>query len=175
MIESTAIEPQLCGVSVIGGNTQVDVALPATFPIANFTPDVGTLTASRNPDLSEHEEDGPPAARHRTLSRLGHTAIDPVRTLTEAAVFDGDLLVLGTVDSVDCPALFDDVIDAVARLTDSFRGWTAESAGPAGLGGAIAPVASACMGHAGVTHAGGRARPDLSAARPVIRSDRKGL
>ncbi|MER7451261.1 EsaB/YukD family protein [Nocardia beijingensis] len=121
MIESTAIEPQLCRVSVIGGNTQVDVALPATIPNANFIPDVVTLIASRNPDLSEHEEDGPLAARHWALSRLGHTAIDPVRTLTEAEVFDGDLLVLGAMDSVDSPA------------------------------------------------------PDLSAARPVIRSDRKGL
>ncbi|MEV6256604.1 type VII secretion integral membrane protein EccD [Nocardia sp. NPDC051911] len=146
MIESTAIEPQLCRVSVIGGNTQVDVALPATIPIATFIPDVVTLIASRNPDLSEHEEDGPLVARHWTLSRLGHTAIDPVRTLTEAEVFDGDLLVLAAVDSVDSPALFDDVIDAVARLTDnSFRGWTAESAGLAGLGGAIAAVASACL------------------------------
>lgn len=146
VMESTAIEPQLCRVSVIGGNTQVDVVLPATIPIANFIPDVVALIASRNPDLSEHEEDGPLAAQHWTLSRLGHTAIDPVRTLTEAEVFDGDLLVLGAVDSVESPALFDDVIDAVARLTDnSFRGWTAESAGLAGLGGAIAAVAGACF------------------------------
>ncbi|MRH89345.1 type VII secretion integral membrane protein EccD [Nocardia sp. SYP-A9097] len=144
-MESTAIEPQLCRVSVIGGNTQVDVVLPTTIPIANFIPDVVQLIASRNPDLSEHDDNGPLAAQHWTLSRLGHTAIDPVRTLTEAEVFDGELLVLRAVDSVESPALFDDVIDAVARLTESsYRGWTAETAGRAGQAGAIAAVIGAC-------------------------------
>ncbi|BDT90674.1 hypothetical protein IFM12275_06500 [Nocardia sputorum] len=38
-----------------------------------------------------------------------------------------------------------------------------------------ARAVSAGPGHAGVTPAWARARPDLSAARPVIRSDRKGL
>ncbi|WP_330179087.1 type VII secretion integral membrane protein EccD [Nocardia sp. NBC_01503] len=146
MIESTAIKPQLCRVSVIGGNTQVDVVLPTTIPIANFIPDVVQLIASRNPDLSEHDENGPLTAQHWTLSRLGHNAIDPVRTLTDAEVFDGELLVLRAVDSVEAPALFDDVIDAVARLTESsFRGWTSESAGWAGMAGAIAAAAGACL------------------------------
>lgn len=144
-MESTAIEPQLCRISVIGDNTQMDVVLPATVPIANITPDLVALIASRNPDLSEHEDNGPLAARHWTLSRLGQTAIDPDRTLAEAEVFDGDLLVLRAVDSVDSPPLFDDVIDAVARLTDdSFRGWTGESAGRAGMAGAIAAVVGSC-------------------------------
>ncbi|MFD9551982.1 type VII secretion integral membrane protein EccD [Nocardia salmonicida] len=145
-MESTAIEPQLCRVSIIGGNTQVDVVLPATVPIANFIPDVVDLVASRNPDLSENEEDGPLAAQHWTLSRLGHTAIDPVRTLAEAEVFDGDLLVLRAVDSVEAPALFDDVIDAVARLTDNaFASWTAATAGRVGLAGTIGAVLGACL------------------------------
>ncbi|WP_040731572.1 type VII secretion integral membrane protein EccD [Nocardia tenerifensis] len=145
-MESTAIEPQLCRVSVIGGNTQVDVVLPATIPIANFIPDVVVLIASRNPDLSEHEDNGPLAAQHWTLAMPGRTAIDPERTLTEAEVFDGDLLVLRAVDSVESPPLFDDVIDAVARLTDdSFRGWSGEAAGRAGMVGAITAVVGTCF------------------------------
>ncbi|MFI5779326.1 type VII secretion integral membrane protein EccD [Nocardia sp. NPDC051570] len=146
MKESASIEPQLCRVSVIGGNTQVDVVLPTAVPIANFIPDVVALIASRNPDLSEHEESGPLTAQHWTLSRLGHPAIDPVRTLTEADVFDGELLVLRAVDSGESPALFDDVIDAVARLTESsFRSWTSDSAGRAGPAGAIAATVGACV------------------------------
>ncbi|MGW4741927.1 type VII secretion integral membrane protein EccD [Nocardia xishanensis] len=146
VMESTAIEPQLCRVSVIGGNTQVDVVLPANVPIANFIPDVVALIASRNPDLSEHEDNGPLAAQHWTMAMPGQTAIDPERTLTEAEVFDGDLLVLRAVDSVESPPLFDDVIDAVARLTDdSFRGWSGESAGRAGMAGAIAAVVGMCF------------------------------
>lgn len=139
--ESTTIEPQLCRVSVIGDTTQVDVVLPAAVPIANFIPDLVALIATRNPDLSEHEDNGPIAAGHWTLSRLGHAVIEPERTLTEAEVFDGDLLVLRAVDSVESPPLFDDVIDAVARLTDdAFRSWSGESAGRAGMAGAIAAV-----------------------------------
>ncbi|WP_026343739.1 type VII secretion integral membrane protein EccD [Nocardia sp. BMG111209] len=140
VIESTAIEPQLCRVSIIGGNTQVDMALPASIPIANFIPDVVEIIASRNPDLSEHDESGGPLqAQHWTLSRLGHEPIEPHRTLTEAEVFDGELLVLRTIDTVEAPALFDDVIDAVARLTESsFHGWSSAAAGRTGLAAAIA-------------------------------------
>ncbi|MFI6999098.1 type VII secretion integral membrane protein EccD [Nocardia sp. NPDC050175] len=145
-MESTAIEPQRCRVSVIGGNTQVDVVLPTAVAIANFIPDVVELIASRNPDLSEHDDGGPLAAQHWTLARLGHSAIDPARTLTDAEVFDGELLVLRAVDSAESPALFDDVIDAVARLTESsFRGWTSSSSGRAGMAAALAASVGVCL------------------------------
>ena len=140
MIEPSATEPQLCRVSVIGGNTQVDLALPASIPVANFIPDVVALIASRNPDLSEHEDsDAALRAEHWTLARLGHEPIEPHRSLTEANVFDGELLVLREVETVEAPALFDDVIDAVTRLTESsFRGWTSDTAGHAARAAAIA-------------------------------------
>ncbi|MGF6882773.1 type VII secretion integral membrane protein EccD [Nocardia sp. GAS34] len=145
MIESSTSEPQLCRVSVIGGNTQVDMVLPTTVPIAHFIPDVVTLVDSRNPNLNEHDE-GVLTAQRWTLSRLGHGAIDPLRTLTEAEVYDGELLVLRTDDAIDAPALFDDVIDAVARLTESsFRGWTSASAARAGMTGALLAGLGACL------------------------------
>ncbi|WP_308163058.1 type VII secretion integral membrane protein EccD [Nocardia alni] len=147
MIEPSTVEPQLCRVSVIGGNTQVDMALPAAIPVANFIPEVVALIASRNPNLSEHEDsDGALRAEHWTLSRLGHEPIEPHRSLTEADVFDGELLVLREVETVEAPALFDDVIDAVARLTESsFRGWTSESAGQAGLAAATTGSIAAAL------------------------------
>lgn len=145
MIESPSTEPQLCRVSVIGGNTQADMVLPTTVPIADFVPDVVQLIHSRTPNLNEHDE-GVLTAQHWTLARLGHSAIDPARTLSEAEVFDGELLVLRTDDTVDAPALFDDVIDAVARLTESsFRGWTSVSAGRTGMTGALAASFGACL------------------------------
>jgi len=145
LIESSTSEPQLCRVSVIGGNTQVDMVLPTTVPIANFIPDVVTLVDSRNPNLNEHDE-GVLTAQRWTLSRLGHGAIDSMRTLTEAEVYDGELLVLRTDDAIDAPALFDDVIDAVARLTESsFRGWTSVSAARTGMIGALLAGLGACL------------------------------
>ncbi|MFD9804853.1 EsaB/YukD family protein, partial [Streptomyces sp. NPDC059071] len=38
-----AAEPELCRVSVIGGNTQLDVGLPANVPIAAFIGDLVRL------------------------------------------------------------------------------------------------------------------------------------
>ncbi|WP_281032639.1 type VII secretion integral membrane protein EccD [Nocardia araoensis] len=122
-------------VSVIGGNTQVDVGLPATVPIATFIGDLVALIESRNPQRPEAEEESAPLdARHWTLARLGREAIAPSRTLTEAEVYDGELLVLRSVAAKEAPALFDDVIDAVSRLTaEEFRSWSGTAARWMGL------------------------------------------
>lgn len=130
-----ATEPVLSRVSVIGGNTQIDVGLPATVPIATFIGDLVALIRSRDPERSEAEEDSAPLdARHWTLARLGREAIAPSRTLTEAEVYDGELLVLRSVAAKEAPALFDDVIDAVSRLTaEEFRSWSGAAARWMGL------------------------------------------
>ncbi|WP_157114089.1 type VII secretion integral membrane protein EccD, partial [Nocardia gamkensis] len=122
-------------VSVIGGNTQVDVGLPATVPIATFIGDLVALIESRNPERPETEEESAPLdARHWTLARLGREAIAPSRTLTEAEVYDGELLVLRSVTAKESPALFDDVIDAVSRLTtEDFESWSGLAARWMGL------------------------------------------
>ncbi|MEU4312625.1 type VII secretion integral membrane protein EccD [Nocardia sp. NPDC024068] len=130
-----AQEPELSRVSVIGGNTQVDVGLPATVPIASFIGDLVALIESRNPATPESEEDSAPlGAQHWTLARLGREAIAPSRTLNEAEVYDGELLVLRSVSAKEAPALFDDVIDAVSRLTaEEFTGWSETAARWMGL------------------------------------------
>ncbi|WP_216894440.1 type VII secretion integral membrane protein EccD [Nocardia alni] len=135
----TSAEPELCRVSVIGGNTQVDVGLPSTVPVATFIGELVELVESRNPDIAEADDDaGSLQTQHWTLARLGREPISPNRTLIEAEVFDGDLLVLRAVSAKETPALFDDVIDAVSRLTaDSFRGWTPGAARWMGLVGAV--------------------------------------
>ncbi|NUS45876.1 MAG: type VII secretion integral membrane protein EccD, partial [Mycobacteriaceae bacterium] len=138
------VEPELSRVSVIGGNTQVDIALPATVPIAAYIADVVALIESRNPDLSEHDEGAVLHTRHWTLARLGQGSIPPHQSLTDAQVYDGELLVLRSVTSTEPPALFDDVIDAVSRLTTSaFGGWSAASARWTGLVAAVAAAAGA--------------------------------
>jgi type VII secretion integral membrane protein EccD len=124
---------------VIGGNAQVDVGLPSSVPVATFVGELVELIDSRNPDPTDAEEDtGSLQTQHWTLARLGREPIPPNRTLTEAEVFDGDLLVLRAVSAKETPALFDDVIDAVSRLTaDSFRGWSPQAARWMGLVGAV--------------------------------------
>ncbi|WP_328711819.1 type VII secretion integral membrane protein EccD [Nocardia salmonicida] len=128
-------EPELCRVSVIGGDTQLDIGLPATVPIAGFIGDLVSLIRSRDPRLPDGDEDSAPVrAQHWTLARLGQDPLAPNRTLTEAEVYDGELLVLSPVTRKESPALFDDVIDAVSRLTaGEFRGWSGSAARWTGL------------------------------------------
>ncbi|WP_330183353.1 type VII secretion integral membrane protein EccD [Nocardia sp. NBC_01503] len=134
-----AAEPELCRVSVIGGNTQLDVGLPANAPIAAFIGDLVRLIESRDPDPLGGEEGGTPLQpQHWTLAKLGRDMIAPSQTLNDAEIYDGELLVLRAVAAKEAPALFDDVIDAVSRLTsEEFRGWSPASARWTGLGAAI--------------------------------------
>lgn len=129
-----AVDPELCRVSVIGGNTQLDVGLPATVPVAAYITDLVELIDSRNPDLTEHDEGAPVRAQHWTLARIGRDPIPPHQSLTDAEVFDGELLVLRSVTAKEAPALFDDVIDAVSRLTaESGNSWSPSAARRMGL------------------------------------------
>ncbi|GAA5063078.1 type VII secretion integral membrane protein EccD [Nocardia callitridis] len=144
----TAAEPELCRVSVIGGNTQIDVGLPSAIPVGTFIDELVELIESRNPDPTETEEDGggSPQAEHWTLAKLGRGPIPTSRTLTEAEVFDGELLVLRSVSAKEIPALFDDVIDAVSRLTaDSFRGWSPKAAQWTGLVASVLTAVTAML------------------------------
>lgn len=132
--------------SILGGNTQLDVGLPASVPIAAFIADVVRLVDSRNVDFAELDEGVTRRSEHWTLARLGEDAISPSQTLTDADVFDGELLVLRSVTAKEQPAVFDDVIDAVSKLSStSFRSWTATSARWAGY---IAGTAGVVLGAA---------------------------
>ncbi|WP_405489268.1 type VII secretion integral membrane protein EccD [Nocardia sp. NBC_00511] len=136
-----AAEPELCRVSVIGGNTQLDVGLPANVPIAAFIGDLVRLIESRNPDIIGGDDGGTPLqSQHWTLAKLGRDMIAPSQTLNDAEIYDGELLVLRAVSAKESPALFDDVIDAVSRLTaEEFRSWSSTAARWTGLvAGAVA-------------------------------------
>ncbi len=132
---------------MIGGNTQLDVGLPATVPIAAFIGDLVELIESRTVDVTESDDGAVPLrTRHWTLARLGRDAISASRTLSEAEVFDGELLVLREVSAKESPALFDDVIDAVSRLTSAdFRGWSPSAARWTGLVAAVLAVVAALL------------------------------
>ncbi|MER7453418.1 type VII secretion integral membrane protein EccD [Nocardia beijingensis] len=135
----------MCRVSVIGGNTQLDVGLPAAVPIAAFITDLVALIESRNPDMTESDDGvAPLRTRHYTLARIGQDAIAPSRTLSEAEVYDGEMLVLREASAKQSPALFDDVIDAVSRLTAvEFRSWSPSAARWTGLAVSVVAVVAA--------------------------------
>ncbi|MBD0862021.1 type VII secretion integral membrane protein EccD [Gordonia sp. zg691] len=146
----TTIEPQLVRVSVLGGNTQLDVGLPAGIPVAGLIGDLVAQIESRNP--TRHDPDDPdadaanPGRPHDrqnrwTLALVGQEPLPLHRSLSESGIRDGDLLLLTSTRTGESPVLFDDVVDAVARLNESqFVGWTAAAARI--LGHALAVVAA---------------------------------
>ncbi|WP_431309297.1 type VII secretion integral membrane protein EccD [Gordonia sesuvii] len=146
------IEPELVRVSILGGNTQLDVALPAAMPIAGLIPDLIAQIESRNP--ARRDPDDPDAGDDRpnnrqlrwTLALVGQEPIAPNRSLSESGIRDGDLLVLRSTRTGEAPALFDDVVDAVARLNESrFAGWSASSARYAGYTVALLAAIAAAV------------------------------
>lgn len=152
------IEPALVRVSVLGGNTQLDVGLPAAVPVALLIGEVvaqiqSRVPVQRDPDVESSTQ--PPERAHRwTLALVGQEPLAPNRTLSESGVRDGDLLMLQSVDTGESPVLFDDVVDAVARLNDSvFAAWSPVAARYTGyvatLVAALAAAASLTLTRAG--------------------------
>lgn len=147
---SGSIEPELVRVSVLGGNTQLDVGLPAGVPVAALIPDLVAQIESRtpsrrDPDDPEGDYDRPAdRARRWTLALVGQEPVALNRSLSEAGIRDGDLLVLRSVRTGEAPVLFDDVVDAVARLNEShFSNW---SAGAARYTGYVTALVAAVAG-----------------------------
>ncbi|WHU45456.1 type VII secretion integral membrane protein EccD [Gordonia sp. L191] len=141
-----SIEPALVRVSVLGGNTQLDVALPAAIPVAALIGDLVAQIESRSPrrhdpDDTEPDPSGDNVLDRRsrwTLSRIGQPPLPVNRSLADSGVRDGDLLMVTSVRTDDSPALFDDVVDAVARLNESrFANWSAPGARVIGFAAAI--------------------------------------
>jgi type VII secretion integral membrane protein EccD len=121
--------PERVRISVLGGRTQFDIALPLDVPVASLVPELVKLVRSRDVDVPA---DTPGAARHTiwALSRLDPVAsLQPSETLRAAGVTDGELLHLTAEKALAAPTLYDDVVDAAARLNKAAHaGWNATAA-----------------------------------------------
>lgn len=124
--------PEAIRVSVVGGRTQLDVALPADVPVAAFLPELARLIKSRDEERSDDLADRDERRTFWVLSRDGQTGagvLEPDRSLRAAGVKSGDLLRLSPRQALSPPALYDDVVDAAARLNRaSYAAWDATAA-----------------------------------------------
>lgn len=122
--------PERIRVSVFGGRTQLDIALPLDIPVSGFISELARLVRSRDvPDEGDTETKN----ERRTfwvLSRFDSGAeLLPDQTLREAGVVNGELLRLSAERALSPPTLYDDVVDAAARLNKaSYISWDARSA-----------------------------------------------
>lgn len=125
--DSKAID--MCRVSIIAPHTQIDIGLPAHVTLASYLPDVVKLVESRAPERSEFEPEPEDRTWHWTLTPIGGEPLSAASSISDSGVRDGDLLMLEKEDAPTPPALFDDVIDAVATLQEhEERSWSPRAA-----------------------------------------------
>lgn len=103
-------EPTLSRVTLVVGDLRLDLGLPSNNSIAAFIDDVIDIANEQiaahpgGDDLEFDTTEG-----RWTLARLGDDAIDPGRSLGEANIYDGELLVIREIDQPARPMLFDDI------------------------------------------------------------------
>jgi type VII secretion integral membrane protein EccD len=124
-------EHELSRLTLVVGGLSIDVGLPANVSISEYIDDVIDIaneqTALRESfaDMVIDDSEG-----NWTLARLGGESIDPNRSLGEAGIYDGDLLMIQQVGRSVSAMLFDDVDDTVAQNEPAVLGWVARNATP---------------------------------------------
>lgn len=129
-VQVLSAAPEAIRVSVLGGRTQLDVSLPADVPVAAFLPELARLIGSRD---TRRDEDASGRDERRTFWVLSHdqgdVALAPDATLRGANVVDGEVLHISARPALSPPALYDDVVDAAARLNRaSYAAWDSTAA-----------------------------------------------
>ena len=137
-VEVVSAAPDQFRVSVLGGNTQLDVALPADVPVAAFLPELAQLIRSRAGRRDDEVADRDERRTFWVLSRVdGDAVLAPDETLRGAGVSNGELLRISARRALSPPMLYDDVVDAAARLNRAaYAAWS--------------PVAAKVMAFAGL-------------------------
>lgn len=99
-------------VTIVTPQTRVDLALPQQATVAEVVVQVVALVGA-----DEIDPDG--AAGGWLLGRLGAVPLEPGQSVASTDISDGDVLYLSPRSARLPPALFDDVVDAVAEATSS--------------------------------------------------------
>jgi type VII secretion integral membrane protein EccD len=117
-------ELELSRLTLVVGGLSIDVGLPANVSISAYIDDVVDIaneqTALRESFADEVFDD---SEGKWTLARLGGEPIDPIRSLSEAGIYDGDLLMIQEAGRPVSALLFDDVDDTLAHDEPAVRGW----------------------------------------------------
>jgi type VII secretion integral membrane protein EccD len=129
-VEVVSAAPDQFRVSVLGGNTQLDVALPADVPVAAFLPELAQLIRSRAGRRDDEVADRDERRTFWVLSRVdGDAVLAPDETLRGAGISNGELLRISARRALSPPMLYDDVVDAAARLNRAaYAAWSPAAA-----------------------------------------------
>ncbi|WP_437015639.1 type VII secretion integral membrane protein EccD [Streptomyces sp. enrichment culture] len=109
---STVSATGFCRVTVAAPNSRIDVALPEDVPLSDVYPEILRLSG-------QTPEEAAPTGYN--LVRRDGSVLDDGRSLAEQQVRDGELLLLRPFAESLPPAVFDDVVDAVAAAVETDR------------------------------------------------------
>ncbi|GAS97969.1 ESX-4 secretion system protein EccD4 [Mycolicibacterium canariasense] len=109
-------DQQLSRVTVVVGAHLVDVGLPTTVSVSVLA---GEVVEMANLEGVAGEGDDTETAQRWTFARLGGTVIDPRRTLAEAEVFDGDVLLIRQVGDPVPSILTDELTESAEEAAGS--------------------------------------------------------
>jgi type VII secretion integral membrane protein EccD len=124
-------------VSVFGGRTQLDIAIPLDVPIASYLPELARLVLSRE-NSSDAEITSRESRKNHWVLRLVDSSIPlPANSsLRSNKIKNGTQLLLRSERTLSAPTLYDDVVDAAARLNrSSYAPWDATTARNMALAG----------------------------------------
>ncbi|WP_029382239.1 MULTISPECIES: type VII secretion integral membrane protein EccD [Streptomyces] len=109
---STVSATGFCRVTVAAPNSRIDVALPEDVPLSDVYPEILRLSG-------QTPEEAAPTGYN--LVRRDGSVLDDGRSLAEQQIRDGELLLLRPFADSLPPAVFDDVVDAVAAAVETDR------------------------------------------------------
>lgn len=138
-VRVVSVAPENVRLSVLGGRTQLDISLPLDVTVADAIPELVRLVQSRGKP-GGRSDDAASKDAQRNYWALAHPdsedALPSDMTLREAGVTNGGLLRLFDERALSAPTLYDDVVDAAARLNKaSFAGWDGAAAKWMAFGG----------------------------------------
>ena len=113
-------DQQLSRVTVVVGTHLIDVGLPTTVSVAVLAGEVLDMANLGDVD-GPADDDAPAGAARWTFARLGGAVIDPRRTLAEAEVFDGDILLIRQVGQASPSVLTDELVGSGVEPTPRDR------------------------------------------------------
>ncbi|NLE79273.1 MAG: type VII secretion integral membrane protein EccD [Rhodococcus sp.] len=125
----TSAATDLCRLTVLSTHSQVDMAVPATIPLALLVPGIVDTIRSHqgSNDFDDVVEEYEP--NEWVLAKIGQAPLASTLTLNEHGIRDGDLLVLESARASAPAPLFDDIMYNVATAgSEQDREWTADSA-----------------------------------------------
>ncbi|WP_197376647.1 type VII secretion integral membrane protein EccD [Mycolicibacterium baixiangningiae] len=184
-------DQQLSRVTVVVGTHLIDVGLPTTVSVSVLAGEVVDMANLGDVD-GQVDDDAAAGVGRWTFARLSGAVIDPRRTLAEAEVFDGDVLLIRQVGEPSPSILADELTGSGEEpagdswLRRPATGWYAMStvlsvaaalvlptlaSGPRVFGVPVAAIVLVLVGAVGAAIACVRARPaenSESAAGPVV-------